>query len=111
MGLKVFKFGGSSVADASAISHVCQIIAQNPKKLAVVVSAMGGVTDSLLGLAERAMSGKRQDEDSIISSLNKQHLEASKILISSEELRASYAKSVGEKLEELKKMLDGVGVL
>ncbi len=47
----VMKFGGTSVADTGRISHVANIIKakidQN-HKIAVVVSAMAGVTNDLI---------------------------------------------------------------
>ena len=50
----VHKFGGTSVADASCIRRVAGIIGGQPpgNNLAVVVSAMKGVTDDLLGLVD-----------------------------------------------------------
>lgn len=49
---KIMKFGGSSVGSADRIKAVCKIIGQAAKKdrVAVVVSAMQGVTDKLLAL-------------------------------------------------------------
>ena len=56
----VHKFGGTSVADASCIRLVAGIIGgqRRGNNLAVVVSAMKGVTDDLLGLVDKA--AKRQ---------------------------------------------------
>jgi len=50
----VHKFGGTSVADAACVRRVAGIIAKQPENLGVVVSAMKGVTDDLLGLVDRA---------------------------------------------------------
>ena len=51
----VHKFGGSSVADAGCFRRVASILeAQAPGRLAVVLSACKGVTDSLLGLVAQA---------------------------------------------------------
>ena len=59
--MKVLKFGGSSVADAarlrSAARIVCGQLENSAANGAVVVSALGGVTDRLLGLAARALEG------------------------------------------------------
>ena len=57
--MKVMKFGGTSVSDAGRISSVSRIIQSSAEneRIAVVLSAMKGVTDSLIecaGLAERA---------------------------------------------------------
>ena len=52
----VHKFGGTSVADASCIRRVAGIIGgQRRGNQAVVVSAMKGVTDDLLGLVDKAV--------------------------------------------------------
>jgi bifunctional aspartokinase / homoserine dehydrogenase 1 len=57
----VHKFGGSSVADAACFRKVADILESQPSpRLAVVLSACKGVTDSLLSLvslAERGDSG------------------------------------------------------
>ena len=57
--MKVMKFGGTSVADEQRIKAVSRIIQQTAQteKIAVVLSAMKGVTDDLIecaGLAEKA---------------------------------------------------------
>ena len=45
---KVFKFGGASVKDPSAIQNVASILSRYPKdNLIVVVSAMGKTTNKL----------------------------------------------------------------
>jgi len=44
----VMKFGGTSVADAAAFENVARIVASERDARVVVVSAMSGVTDSLL---------------------------------------------------------------
>jgi aspartokinase/homoserine dehydrogenase 1 len=51
----VHKFGGSSVADAECFRRVADILeSQPPARLAVVLSACRGVTDTLLGLVALA---------------------------------------------------------
>ncbi len=46
--MKVFKFGGASVKDATSIRNVCEIINNyNEEKLLIVVSAMGKTTNAL----------------------------------------------------------------
>jgi aspartate kinase len=54
----VMKFGGTSVEDAEAIARVAGIVKQRAKqKPVVVVSALGGFTDSLVAMAKAAASG------------------------------------------------------
>ncbi|MGI6546238.1 MAG: aspartate kinase [Fastidiosipilaceae bacterium] len=62
--MKVCKFGGSSLADATQIRKVCEIILSDNERTAVVVSAPGKrfdkdfkVTDLLIALANAIVSG------------------------------------------------------
>lgn len=58
----VLKFGGTSVANMERIEHVADIVAQRAKDdgggFAVVVSAMSGETNKLVGYADEAAGGK-----------------------------------------------------
>jgi bifunctional aspartokinase / homoserine dehydrogenase 1 len=54
---EIWKFGGASVADAAAIRRVARLVAAHRGPLVVVVSALSGVTDSLLDGARRAAAG------------------------------------------------------
>ena len=59
--LTVLKFGGSSVADSDRMRHVAQIVKKIRDKgfrVAVVVSAMGNMTDELLALASDVATEK-----------------------------------------------------
>ena len=61
--MQVLKFGGSSVANATNISRVLDIVTKAARKdrVALVCSAISGCTDSLLGLAKtEAGSAERQ---------------------------------------------------
>jgi aspartokinase/homoserine dehydrogenase 1 len=72
----VHKFGGTSVADAARYRAAAQIVlAQQPRdRVAVVVSAMSGVTNTLIRLVELAA---RQDNSysSELEALKNRHLE------------------------------------
>jgi aspartokinase/homoserine dehydrogenase 1 len=58
------KFGGSSLADAACFRRVAEIVAARPEpRRVVVVSAMSGVTDALVGVTKRAASGSEYIED------------------------------------------------
>ncbi len=63
--MKILKFGGSSVATPETIQQVASIIRQNysrGEKFSFVVSAFGGVTDKLLGMAQIASTGDESFE-------------------------------------------------
>ncbi|MBL6994216.1 aspartate kinase, partial [Desulfobacula sp.] len=57
MALRVQKYGGTSVADIGRINHVADRVVKahdQGDKVVVVLSAMSGVTDSLIALARQA---------------------------------------------------------
>src|SRR5215471_1741182 len=72
----VMKFGGSSVVDAAAIDRVCAIVAAEQARgttPVVVVSALGGVTDALLALAEAGRVGDGSAAGSGLDGLSRRH--------------------------------------
>jgi len=63
--MKVCKFGGSSLANAEGIAAACDIVAADPERRVVVVSAPGKrtpedtkVTDLLIACGEQVLSGR-----------------------------------------------------
>ena len=59
MKIKILKFGGSSIANVTRINTITDIILNqnNDTKIAVVLSAFGGVTNKLLDLSKSAAKG------------------------------------------------------
>jgi aspartate kinase len=77
----VQKFGGTSVADAGAIERLIAIVRSARERdgagPAVVVSAMSGVTDSLLSMAADARDGRLPAAlDTLAALRNRHHLTA-----------------------------------
>ncbi|UQA55998.1 bifunctional aspartate kinase/homoserine dehydrogenase I [Polyangium aurulentum] len=98
----VHKFGGTSVANAERYRNVARILDAEPAdRQGVVVSAMSGVTDALIGLTKLA---QRRDEawQGKLEELGKRHLDAIA------ELGLSDAAGL---LDVLRKDLDDVSVL
>ena len=78
--MRVLKFGGTSVADAEAIRRVVAIVAQERRDEViagpvVVVSALGGVTDTLLEVAALARRGDAGHALALVDTLYTRHLE------------------------------------
>jgi aspartate kinase len=71
MAIIVHKYGGSSLADPSALHGVAQAIVSNVEQghqMVVVVSAMGGATDDLVALAGQVTRGEhRREMDMLLS--------------------------------------------
>jgi aspartokinase/homoserine dehydrogenase 1 len=106
--MKVLKFGGSSVANPERIKSVIDILLAyiEKEKIAVVFSAFGGVTDSLIQLSTMALAGdvgyKVQLEQ-----LEKRHLEAVRELIDIQK-QSSVIAQVKFTINELEDILHGI---
>ena len=74
----VQKFGGTSVADPDAIRRLIGIVrlarTRDGRGPAVVVSAMSGVTDVLLGVASAAGAGRLDEALSRVEQVRARHL-------------------------------------
>jgi bifunctional aspartokinase / homoserine dehydrogenase 1 len=80
--MQVLKFGGTSVANAENINKVVEIVSATIKKepAVVVVSALGGVTDLLLGAATLAAAGDETYREKL-TVVEQRHLDAVKQLL------------------------------
>lgn len=77
---KVFKFGGASVKDASAVRNLKDILFETTsERLVIVVSAMGKTTNALEKILDAARN-QSQDFSQLFESLKKYHYEISKQL-------------------------------
>ncbi|MGZ5135227.1 MAG: bifunctional aspartate kinase/homoserine dehydrogenase I [Flavitalea sp.] len=80
--MQVLKFGGSSVANAENIHKVVSIVQQavQKDKAIVVVSALGGITDTLLQSGLRAAKGDESYKE-LLHESEQRHLDTVKALI------------------------------
>jgi len=80
--MQVLKFGGTSVANSENINKVVAIVRRALKKdkTIVVVSALGGITDSLLDAAALASESNEAYKEKL-SAIEQRHFEAVKKLI------------------------------
>jgi aspartate kinase len=97
--VRVMKFGGTSVGDASCIARVVEIIqaAARESQVVVVVSAMSGVTNQLVTAATQSESGQHASVASIFEGIRAQHEGATEALIHS----ASERNRIGSKMKKL----------
>ena len=95
----VMKFGGTSVEDAAAIDRSCSIVGERiSSKPFVIVSALGGATNSLLEAGGLAARGEIAKAMTIANRLEQRHIE----------LLPSTAEHFG-RLRELLKALSAIG--
>ena len=78
----VMKFGGTSVADAGCMRRCARLVKDRAGKdrVAVVVSALDGVTEELLDLADAAGAGNQAAIKGHLDELKRRHAEAAKAL-------------------------------
>ena len=65
--MKILKFGGSSLKDISRIKNVVDIVKKESanSELAVVVSAIGGVTNKLIQISSKASEQDNSHKDDL----------------------------------------------
>ena len=109
--MQVLKFGGSSVGSAEAIEKVIAIVTESIKKepTIVVVSAMSGVTDQLLLLAQSASQGNEAYK-TIIQNIEQKHLDAVRALLPIQQQSATLS-LVKQMLNELEANCEGLFML
>jgi aspartokinase/homoserine dehydrogenase 1 len=100
--LRVMKFGGTSVRDASCIERVVDIVraAVRESDVVVVVSAMSGVTNKLVEAATQSEAGNRGLVTTIFEELRQRHEAAANALIHSADKRQRIALKMKEHLQE-----------
>src|SRR6478735_8663756 len=106
--MKILKFGGSSVATPERIKAVIDIIqsSKSEESIAVVFSALGGVTDALILLSQLALSSDLEYK-SKLAQLEKRHLDAVRELIGIQK-QSSILAQVKFMINELEDVLHGV---
>lgn len=73
--MKVFKFGGASVKDPSAVRNVSSILSlYEGQKLTVIVSAMGKTTNKLEGIVNASFSRDRKIFMALVDDLYEFHM-------------------------------------
>lgn len=110
--MKILKFGGTSVANATNIKLVLSIIqktADSSTKLVVVVSAFSGVTDLLIVAASKAASKDITFND-IVAQIEEKHKEAIDELINVNDQK-SVLESINREINHLKTLLEGCFLL
>ena len=99
--IQVMKFGGTSVGDAARIKSAATIAAEASKQrsVVVVVSAMSGVTNTLISAAGKAATGNEAAAEELAKTLQAKHRETIEALISNVEQRR-------ELLDEIDVLID-----
>lgn len=110
--MQVLKFGGSSVANAENINNVVAIVQQAIKKntnTVVILSALGGITDSLLEAAKSASGGNDIYKEKL-QLIEQRHLNTVKELIPLDQ-QSSVLSMVKKRCNEIEDICNGVFLL
>ncbi|HXG60207.1 MAG TPA: aspartate kinase [Planctomycetota bacterium] len=101
----VMKFGGSSVADAEKMRRCAKLVQERAgrDRVAVVVSALDGVTEELLELAEAAGAANRPAVEARMKDLRRRHEECARAL--------EEAGGTAALLEELHRLVVGISAV
>ncbi|MCY3779151.1 MAG: aspartate kinase [Chloroflexi bacterium] len=108
------KFGGTSVGSPDAIAQVVAIVEdyrENGHELAVIVSAMSGVTDMLLESAAAAAARDRATFLAINDGIRQKHESVIDALIESQHDRSVINAEVGELLQSHLELCEAVHIL
>jgi len=110
----VQKFGGTSVADPEAIQRLIQIVrdarSRDGRGPAVVVSAMSGVTDALLGVAAAAGGGRLEDALARLDQLRERHIAVAQALAASE-TKGALGQQIDQQFDDLTALARALAVL
>jgi aspartate kinase len=105
----VMKFGGTSVKDRAAIERLIEIVRHTPEPV-VVVSALAGVTDRLLGIAAEAGAGDIDAATANVRALRQRHHGVASVVIDAA-LRASVLAELDKEFDELERIVGALAVL
>jgi aspartokinase/homoserine dehydrogenase 1 len=111
--LRVMKFGGTSVGDASCIARVAKILkgATVEGPIVAVVSAMSGVTNRLIDAANLSALAEGKQVEVIFASLRLQHETALGSLIHDDAKRKRIAACLAKIFDEGERLCRGTAML
>jgi aspartate kinase len=108
----VLKFGGTSVGDAEAIARTGRIIATRLNRgPIVVVSALAGVTNALIGLAEQAAKGHLIGAIRAVEGLRDRHLKEAEALLGSGKAAIETCSELSAMIDELAHLAEALATL
>ena len=105
--MKVLKFGGTSVGSKESILSLKHIVEEQPEKVIVVESALGGITDQLINTSKMALKGDEEYRKQFEQIVERHHTMVNDV-ITDEEKRNKLMPLLNSLLDELKSIYYGV---
>jgi bifunctional aspartokinase / homoserine dehydrogenase 1 len=111
--LRIMKFGGTSVANASCIRQVVEIIraASQQSDVVVVVSAMAGVTNQLIDAASHCAAGDWANGSGLLAQLQQQHERAVHALLTDADIKKNLKERIDQLFDETRRICHGTALL
>jgi aspartate kinase len=108
----VVKFGGTSVGDAEAIRRAASIVvSRRDRRPIVVVSAMAGVTNALLAIAEQSSRGQLIGAIRSIEVLRERHMQEAEALLGDSDECADVCAEMSAMIDELAHLTEALNTL
>jgi aspartate kinase len=108
----VVKFGGTSVGDAEAIERSAEIVkGRLGRQPAVVVSALGGATNSLLAIGEQSAKGHLIGALRGVETLRDRHFQQCEKLLGTSGEASDVAAEMSASFDELASLAEALSVL
>jgi len=104
----VRKFGGTSMGSVESLHTVCKIVKSHKGQQVVVVSAMSGVTDTLLAATHAALAGKRSRAKKVIAELLAKHVDTIEAVVKDEQIQIEAINYFGKVLAGLSGFLKAI---
>jgi len=108
----VVKFGGTSVGDADAVRRAASIVAsRRERQPIVVVSAMAGVTNALLAIAEQSSRGQLIGAIRSVEALRERHMQQAELLLGDSPECAELCSEMSAMIDELAHLTEALNTL
>jgi aspartokinase/homoserine dehydrogenase 1 len=108
---QVFKFGGVAVGSAEAVRAAAKHVRAAAPGVAVIVSAMNGITDLLLDTARAALRGQQDAWESAAQKFAQRHHDLIAEIIRTKRRREELAAAIDASTRELVAMANSIAIL
>ncbi|RZS69049.1 aspartate kinase [Pseudobacter ginsenosidimutans] len=99
--MKVMKFGGTSVGKPERMHQVAQLITKDAEPTIVVLSALSGTTNALVGIGESMAAGNREEAKQKIDTLEAHYKQFIPQLVKTSAAQTKAQQIIGEHFEFL----------
>src|SRR5215208_897283 len=109
----VMKFGGTAVDSSDKVMHIAKLVQSYKKgnEIVCVVSAVRGMTDGLLSIADSVKRGDKASLEEFVKKCINTHVQIAEGAISDKKLKSEALATVKKIISELEDVLGGIVLL